>query len=248
MVIDALDDVLVSVVERGLRPAMIYTIATYHSPTGTVMPLAARRRLLETAARHGALVLDDNCYYHLWYDAPPPESLLALDDGATVIQSGSFSKYLAPGLRMAWLAAAPAHIEAIAAARQDFAVSQVTARVVERFVRRGELDDHLAVLRAAYEEKRDAVVAALRRHCGDLVTFEVPRGGLYVWLRIDDTVDMAAAMARCDELGVTFRPGVRFQHGADGASHLRLSVAQSPLHDIEPGIALLGVALKESLR
>jgi len=127
-------------------------------------------------------------------------------------------------------------------------VSQINARVVERFVRSGELDEHLSLLRAVYQKKRDLAVDALERHCGDLVDFAVPRGGLYLWLKIHDTVDLDAAMARSKELGVTFRPGVRFQHGSEGASHLRLSVAQSPIAEIDPGIAHLGTALKESVR
>lgn len=246
--VDRLPAAFAAARRQGLRPRVVYTVATYHSPTGTVLPIEQRRRLIEISREAGAVVLDDNCYYHLWYDEPPPASLLALDDGATVIQSGSFSKYLAPGLRMAWLAGESGLIARIAAARQDFAVSQLTARVVERYVREGELDRHLAKLREAYGAKRATAERALTEHCGPWADFRTPLGGFYFWLSVHPEVDFDQAMAGAQHRGVGFRPGVRFQHLDDGGQYLRLSVAQSPMADIEPGIALLGDALSGAAR
>jgi 2-aminoadipate transaminase len=248
MQVDQLPHAFAAARRQGLRPRVVYTVATFHSPTGTVLPAEQRRRLLEISREAGAVVLDDNCYYHLWYDQPPPASLLGLDDGATVIQSGSFSKYLAPGLRMGWLAGESGLIARIAAARQDFAVSQLTARVIERYVRYGELDGHLAKLREAYAAKRDTAERALTEHCGQWVDFRAPAGGLYFWLSVHPEVDFDQAMAGAQQRGVGFRPGVRFQHLDDGGQYLRLSVAQSPMADIEPGIALLGDALAAAAR
>jgi 2-aminoadipate transaminase len=248
MKVDQLPAVFAAARRQGLRPRLVYTVATFHSPTGTVLPAAQRRRLIEMSREAGAVVLDDNCYYHLWYGERPPASLLALDDGATVIQSGSFSKYLAPGLRMAWLAGESGLIARIAAARQDFAVSQLTARVVERYVREGELDRHLAKLREAYGAKRGTAERALTEHCGQWVDFAAPCGGFYFWLSVHPEVDFDQAMAGAQHRGVGFRPGVRFQHLDDGGQYLRLSVAQSPMPDIEPGITLLGDALSAAAR
>jgi 2-aminoadipate transaminase len=248
MEIDRLPAAFAAARRQGLRPRLVYTVATFHSPTGTVLPADQRRRLIELSREAGAVVVDDNCYYHLWYDEPPATSLLALDDGGTVIQSGTFSKYLAPGLRMAWLAGDSRLIARIAAARQDFAVSQLTARVIERYVRDGDLDRHLAELRGAYRAKRDTAERALIEHCHRLVDFRTPRGGFYFWLSVRPEVDFDEAMAGAQHRGVGFRPGVRFQHLNDGGQYLRLSVAQSPIADIEPGIALLGDALSAAAR
>src|SRR5690606_37387789 len=140
---------------------VVYTIPTFHAPTGTVLPLARRRRLLEIAEEWGVAVLEDNCYYEFSYDEPPPPTLLALDRSGLVLQSDSFSKYVAPGLRLAWLAGAPEVVEAAVQVRQDFAVSQLLGRAMQRFVDAGMLDGHLATLRERYRRKRDLAAAAL---------------------------------------------------------------------------------------
>jgi 2-aminoadipate transaminase len=199
-------------------------------------------------ARQGDFtVFDDNAYYHLYYDEPPPPSLLSVADGGPVVQSATFSKYVAPGLRMAWLAGPKDLITTIAQRRQDFAVSQVTARVLEAYIRAGDLDRHLVDLRRLYQSKRDVAATALTEHCAPWVRFRRPRGGIYFWLEIDARVDYPAALARATSLGVGFRPGVQFLNEATGTRHLRLSVAQLPESEIEPGIALLGQALADSL-
>jgi 2-aminoadipate transaminase len=233
--------------EQGLHPRLVYTVSTFHSPTGTVLSLDRRRRLVELARQGDFTVFDDNAYYHLYYDEPPPPSLLSVADGGPVVQSATFSKYVAPGLRMAWLAGPKDLITTIAQRRQDFAVSQVTARVLEAYIRAGDLDRHLIDLRRLYQSKRDVAAAALQQHCAPWVRFRRPRGGIYFWLEIDGRIDYPAALERATSLGVGFRPGVQFLNEATGTRHLRLSVAQLPESEIEPGIALLGRALADSL-
>jgi 2-aminoadipate transaminase len=232
---------------EGLRPRMVYTVSTFHSPTGTVLSLERRRRLVELARERDFIVFDDNAYYHLYYDEPPPDSLLRVGGGGPVVQSATFSKYVAPGLRMAWLAGPEDVIATIARRRQDFAVSQVTARVLEAYIRAGDLDTHLVDLRRLYQSKRDVAAAALKQHCAPWIRFRRPRGGIYFWLEVDERVDYDAALERATSLGVGFRPGVQFLNAATGTRHLRLSVAQMPESEIEPGIALLGRALSDSL-
>jgi 2-aminoadipate transaminase len=233
--------------DAGLRPRMLYTVSTFHSPTGTVLTMDRRRRLIELGREWDVTILDDSCYYHLYYGKPPPPTLLSLAAEGPVVQSSTFSKYIAPGLRMAWLTGRADLIATIADRRQDFAVNQVTARVIEGFVRDGRLDEHLVVLRDLYRTKRDVAAAALEKHCAPLVRFTLPEGGFYFWLEVDDRVNYDRAMARADELGVRFRPGVRFLNEDTGTRHLRVSVAPCPIADIEPGIELLGAALADSL-
>src|ERR1700722_4445357 len=232
----------------GLRPMLVYTVATFHSPTGTVLASDRRQRLVELARHTGFTVLDENCYYHLFYHGPAPDSQLSFNDGqGPVVQSGSFSKSVAPGLRMAWLAGPAGAIASIARYRQDFAVSQLTARVLEGYVTDGLLDEHLVDLRRLYRSKRDVAAAALDRYCAPLVRFRLPTGGIYFWLEVDDRVDFEGALARAAALGVGFRPGAHFLNEDTGTRHLRLSVAQLPEVDIEAGIALLGQALRQAV-
>jgi 2-aminoadipate transaminase len=247
MDVDAVAERFARAEAAGLRPKLLYTVATFHSPTGTVLAGDRRERLVELARQFGVTVLDDNCYYHLFYDDGPPDSLLSFnDEQGPVVQSGSFSKYVAPGLRMAWLAGSADTIASIARHRQDFAVSQLTARVLEGYVGDGLLDKHLVDLRRLYRSKRDVAGAALDRYCTPLVRFRLPAGGIYFWLEVDERVDYDGALARAAELGVGFRPGAQFLNEDSGTRHLRLSVAQLPEADIEAGVALLGQALAQS--
>ncbi len=243
MVVDAIEAELEALQASGVRPKLIATIPTFHSPTGTVMPLARREALIAIAERWQVLVLEDNCYYEFAYDQPPPPTLLALDGAGLVLQSDSFSKYVAPGLRMAWLAGHPAAVEAVTRVRQDFAVSRLVARTLERYVDAGDLDAHLASLREHYRRKRDRTAAALRQHCGRWVRFAVPAGGFYFWVEIDPAVDWDAARAALAEQGIAFRPGDRFGDDPSAGRFVRLSPIQVPEDHIEPAIAAMGAAL-----
>ena len=184
MVVDALPDVLAALRDDGTPPKLIATIPSFHSPTGTLLPRARRERLLEIAHEWDLLVLEDNCYHAFSYDEPTPPTLLALDDSGRVLHSDTFSKSIAPGLRMAWVAGAPHAIAPLAQVRQDFAVSQLLARALERYLAGGHLDAHLAELRDVYRRKRDITAAALQEHCADWVRFAVPGGGFYFWLEL----------------------------------------------------------------
>jgi 2-aminoadipate transaminase len=243
MVVEAIEAELEALRDAGVRPKLVATIPTFHSPTGTVMPLARREALVDLARRWQVLVLEDNCYYEFAYDEPPPPTLLALDDAGLVLQSDSFSKYVAPGLRMAWLAGHPAAIEAVTRVRQDFAVSRLVARTLERYVDAGDLDAHLASLRDHYRRKRDRTAAALVRHCGRWVRFAVPAGGFYFWVEIDPSVDWDAARATLAAQGIAFRPGDRFGDDPTAGRFVRLSPIQVPEDAIEPAIAAMGAAL-----
>jgi len=248
MVVEALPEVLDRMAEGGTPVKLISTIPTFHAPTGTVLPEGRRRALVELAAERGVMVLEDNCYVEFAYDAPAPPTLRAYDDAGVVLQSDSFSKYVAPGLRMGWIAGHPAAVEGVVRVRQDFSVSALLARALERFIVSGAYDAHLDELRRRYRHKRDLTAAALRQHCEPLVTFREPSGGFYFWLRIADEVDWDEARARAAAAGIALRPGSRFTDDESGPQHVRLSPIQVPDADIEPGITELGRALRASVR
>jgi DNA-binding transcriptional MocR family regulator len=194
------------------------------------------------------MVLEDNCYHDFSYDGPPPPTLRALDDAGVVVQSDSFSKYVAPGLRIAFVAGHPTAVEGVVRVRQDFSVSALLARALERYVVEGSFDRHVERLRERYRHKRDVTAAALREHCEPLVSFREPTGGFYFWLRISDDVDWDRARGLAAADGVAVRPGARFTEDDTGPAHVRLSPIQVADADIEPGIAALGRALRASVR
>lgn len=245
MLIDRLEETLDQLQADGYRPKMIYTIPTFHAPTGTVMPLERRQALVELAQRRQIMILEDNCYYDFGYDGPPPPTLFALDRGGYVIHSDSFSKYLAPGLRLGWVAGDPAAIAAITRVRQDFAVSQLLARAAERIVRSGFLEQHLATLRRHYAAKRDLTAALLRKYCGDSISFRTPAGGFFFWIRFNDRIDADVALRTLTERGLAVRGGEWFTGDINGRRYIRLSPIQLDTQEIERGIAILGTVLSE---
>jgi 2-aminoadipate transaminase len=247
MDMNALEATLMSMRSDGLRPKLIYTIPTFQLPTGTVMSLAKRRRLLELAHQWNVMVLEDNCYYDLAYDSAPPPSLLALDDEGIVIQSDSTSKYIAPGLRLGWMVGTPLAMDALARTRQDFAVGQVLARSINEYFERGYFDSHLSVLRDAYRVKRDLTEASLEKFCRPFATHRVPTGGFYFWLELTSEIDFELAKQRINEAGIS----VRFsdtERFAPDAPAIRLCPIQESDENIVNGIEALGAALAASTK
>lgn len=249
MVVAELDAQLAALASQGHPPRVVYTIPSFHSPTGTVLPVARRRQLLAVARRWGATVIEDNCYHEFSYGSPPPPTLLALDAGrGTVVQADTFSKLVAPGLRLGWLSGDAGLMESVARTRHDFAVSQTVARGLAQFLAEGLLEPHLDRVRAAYRRKWDVAVDTLRHHCAPSVTFAVPTGGFYFWLALAGGIDPQRAVDLALERGVSLRPGSAFGDGPDTAAHLRMAVVQVPEADIAPGVRVLGQVLAESRR
>lgn len=228
--------------ERGLTPKLIYTIPTFHVPTGVLMPLARRQQLLELARRWNVYVVEDNCYNELWYDQPTPPTLLSLEPGGRVIQSDSFSKMLAPGLRTGWVVASHDVAAMIGRMRPDLGVSQFTSHIVDAWMANGRLDAHLDRVRPIYKHKRDVAADALRRHCGDFVKFTVPQGGIFFWLELAKGIDGEKVRETLLREGVACRPGERFAGATAENGYLRMSFLQVEEAEIERGVALLGQA------
>jgi 2-aminoadipate transaminase len=235
----------------GVRPKMLYIVATHSCPTGYTTSLERRRRIIELATEYDFLVLEDAVYTDLRLSGGPvPASILSMDPDGRVIQSHSFSKVVAPGLRLGWMCGTPQAIGALGAVRQDLGVSQWTARVMAEFVSRGMLDRHIQTVLPVYRRKRDIAAAAMTRHCGPYVTFDVPDGGFYLWLRLSDDVPWEKVQASAASAGVAFRPGERFMNEAtraDAGNYLRLSFSHVDEDELERGIAALGQAIRDSV-
>jgi 2-aminoadipate transaminase len=253
------DGLLVDELERRLdqlsaddrRLKMLYTIATFNTPTGWSLSLPRRRRLLEVAARHNFIVLEDNVYGELRYDGEPIPTLFSLDESGLVVKIDSFSKILAPALRIGWLTADAEVMRAIGAVKGDLGVSQWLARVVTRYMDEGKLDPHVEMVNRLYREKRDVAVRALREHCGPWVSFDVPEGGFFLWVELSADVDGEQVMRKAFAEGVMCRPGERFFGEDDASLHkqwFRLAFVMVPTDEIERGIAALGRAIAESTR
>jgi 2-aminoadipate transaminase len=212
------------------------------------MPLERREQLVALADEWDVLIVEDNCYWELYYDGKPPPTLLSLDLAGLVLQSDSFSKNFAPGVRMGWIVGSDEALHAVGSARQDLGVSQWIARALELYLRDGKLDGHLDHVRELYTRKRDVALAALEKHCSSYVSFHKPSGGIYFWLELSDGVDWDRVREMMVNDGVACRPGERFTGDESGRRYLRVAFLQVPEEEIERGIAVMGRALRESVR
>lgn len=245
MDVDALERLLA---DASGRVKMVYTIPTFQTPTATEMSLPRRRKLLALAKQHGFLVMEDNVYGDLRFAGEELPTLLQLDDSGLVIQCGSFSKIVAPALRLGWIAGTPKAIEALAAVRQDLGVGQWLARVMAEYLAEGLLEPHLVEANAVYRSKARTAAEAMRRHCGDYVRFRDPQGSFYLWVEIDERVDWAEAARLAEREGIFFRPGERFMGDTGGRQFLRLAYSHVSEDVIGRGIETLGAILRQCAR
>jgi 2-aminoadipate transaminase len=241
----ALERRLVEARAKGPKVTMLYTVPTYHNPTGLSLAGERRRRLVEVAAAYGLLVVEDDVYRELGYDGPAPPSLWSIGAPGPVLRLGSFAKTLAPGLRVGWLNGAADKIERVAAAGLNDSggcTSQFAAVVVQRLLEAEWYDQHVAELGAEYAARRDALAAALAAHLPDGCTFTVPRGGFFIWVSLPDGVRASDLLPVAETAGVSFVPAARSHlDGYDGG--LRLAFTLYPADELAEGAKRLGRAI-----
>jgi 2-aminoadipate transaminase len=226
--------------------ALLYTVATFQNPSGVTMSTPRRAALLEVCARHGLPLIEDDPYSELRYGGPEVPPLRALPGGAETIYLGTFSKILAPGLRLGWVVAPRPLIARLVRAKQaaDLHTDSLVQRAVLHYCTHADLAAQVARLRAVYGARRDAMLAALARYLPPGSRWTRPDGGMFTWVSLADGVDtrvlLQAALAR----GVAFVPGVAFYAaGSGGLSDLRLNFSHAKPETIEEGIRRLGTVI-----
>jgi 2-aminoadipate transaminase len=232
--------------ERGV-PKVIYTIPTFQNPAGTTLSLERRERLIELAAAWGSVVLEDDPYSLLRFEGDELPSLRELGAGrARVIAVHTFSKILAPGLRVGWVLAEPEVIARMVDARQsmDTCTAPPMQRLVARFLADGLAEEHLARLRVDYHDRKVAMQQALADELGDLgPSWTDPHGGFFLWLTLPDHVDTTVLFKVALREGVAFIPGRAFSIGGRFGNALRLAFSAEPPGRAREGIARLRRAI-----
>jgi 2-aminoadipate transaminase len=228
---------------KGARFA--YLLPNFQNPTGHVYSEARRAAIMAAAQTQGLPLLEDNPYGDLWFDAPPPPSLASRwPEG--VLYLGSFSKVLAPGLRLGYIVAPPALYPKLLQAKQaaDLHTPIFNQRVVHEVIRNGMLDTHVPTIRARYKQHRDAMQASLARHLGGVAQWVTPVGGMFFWIELPEPIDAVALLPKAVDAGMAYVPGAAFYAGAPRKNTLRLSFVTSPPEKIEQGVAALARVLK----
>jgi len=224
---DELEDLLLR-----YRPKLIYTTPTFSNPTGVTLPIRARRELIDLAKRYRVPIVEDETYCELSLGAPPPPPLNELDeDGTVVIRVNSFSKVLAPGLRLGWIGAARPIIEQLALMKQqvDPHTQNLIQLVVARLIESGKFDKHLTGLRVEHRRRRDALVKALTKHTpSGALRFSVPDGGLFLWCRLGGNASARDVQQLALNDRVFIVTGEPFYADGGGARELRLCFTTKP--------------------
>jgi len=251
--LDVLTATLRQLRRSGRRVKLLYVVPNFQNPTGLLLGAVKRRRLLEWADENDVLILEDDPYRDLYFPDVTTENEtrpIAADDpvGGRVIYLSSFSKTLAPGLRVAWMSAPPALAAKFEVAKQatDLCTGGLDQRIVYEACRRGVLARQLPVLREHYQRKRDAMVSALTRSLGADLTWPPPRGGFFLWAKLVPPVTSDLLLPVAQSHGVVFVAGSAFFVNGTGQEYLRLSFSAPPPERIEEGVSRLAAAIHQA--
>ncbi len=247
LLVGALEETLAARRAEGRPPPkLIYNVADFHNPTGATMSEARRRDLVALAARENIFIVEDTPYRRVRFEGESVPSLKALDDDGVVLHVGTFSKLIAPGLRIGWIAAEPALIARLIQLKSDGGSSPLVQRIVLEFGRSPAFAAHIERVRRVYGERRDTMVAAIRRELPG-ARLSLPEGGYYVWVTLPPHLDGDDFAARAHHVGVHLIAGSRFFVGGPvhprndipPRNHVRLSYSYATPEQIEEGVRRL---------
>jgi 2-aminoadipate transaminase len=247
LVVEALIDTVAAVRAAGKRVAFVYTIPAFQNPTGITMSSQRRLDLVAAAAADDVLIVADEVYHLLQYaTGPMPLPMSAYVDEAPILSIGTFSKILAPGMRLGWIHGSERRLAALADSGLILSgggLNPVTSTLATAMMRTGWQQEYLEWLRATFARRAATMVTALVEHVPSWVEYDIPTGGYFVWLRLPLGTDGKVLRAHANTYGVDVRHGAQFSPTGALGNHLRLSYAFYDDADIAEGVARLGRAL-----
>lgn len=246
LVVEALAERLEKLAYRGERARMLYLIPNFQNPSGTTLALDRRREVLSLAERYDLLIVEDDVYRDLAYEGQVPPSFFALDSRRRVLRIGSFSKILAPGLRMGWLLAPAGMIERLIGSGyrcMGGGANPLVANMLAVYCQQGLLEPHIQRLRCIYSERRNAMLAALEAHMPPGVSWTRPKGGVFVWLTLPPPRRATEVVQQARQANLMVLGGDPFFAEFPTGQHLRLAFSYVSPPKIREGIEILGQIL-----
>jgi 2-aminoadipate transaminase len=255
---------IVDELEAALRigPKFIYVLPNFQNPGGSTLSLERRKQLVELADKYGVPIIEDDPYGQLRYEGEHLPSVVYLDSeyrgpngreahySGNVIYLSTFSKLLAPGLRLAWVIAPPEVIRKLVMTKQaaDLHTSSFNQYVAYEVAKGGFLDEHVKTIRATYKERRDVMIEMMEEMFPEGVTWRKPQGGMFLWGILPEEMDAAEVLKHALEKKVAFVPGASFHPRGGGANTMRLNFSYSAPELIREGVTRLGTTLKELIK
>ncbi|MBN8871153.1 MAG: PLP-dependent aminotransferase family protein [Solirubrobacterales bacterium] len=242
----AADGIDVDAVEKALEAGPIklaHIIPNFHNPAGCTLSAEKRRRLVALAAEHDFTIFEDDPYRELPFGEDPPPTMLSIDEADKVIHASSFSKTVSPGVRVGYLAGPAGRIAELAKVANENYISpnMLAGSLVLELCQSGVLDDNIAKVKVALQERRDALIAALEKHIPE-ASFVIPGGGYFLWADLAEGRDTVALAAKAKEAGAPFIPGTDFMLEG-GQNSLRFSFASVPPEHMDEGITRIASCL-----
>jgi len=227
----------------GLNPKFLYTIPTFHNPTGTTMPSQNRERLVSLANKYNFYIVADEVYQFIYFNEPPPTSLLDYDTQGKVISLGSFSKILAPGLRLGWIYSNPQLIKTFTDSPLAFSgggLNHFSSTIVNELIEMNLLEPHIHELQNEYLHRATVMDDALKQYFDNSIEYIFPKGGYYFWIKFINKLDTSKFLKIAEKFGVSYRPGNFFTHTSDYDNFLRLTYTLYESNDLVEGVKRLG--------
>jgi DNA-binding transcriptional MocR family regulator len=238
---------------KSVPPKFIYLTLNFHNPAGTLYTEQRKKDLVPILKQHDLLLIEDDAYGELYFDEEAKKRVVPMkvlyEKELTICYTGSFSKILGPGFRLGWmLVPQEIYLKAELCKQSIDACSpNFTQVLADEFLRSGMMEKYIARMRIIYKRRKDTMAAAIRKYFPSEITWNEPRGGFYIWLKLPPQVDIMDVLKRSIEQGAVFVIGKTFDPEGQDNSHLRLAYSHTPEEKIEKGIQILGGCLKEAL-
>ncbi len=241
-------DILESHIIR-YKPKLIYTMPTFQNPTGAVMSLERRKKLLDLAYYFEIPIIEDDAYGFLRYDGETLPTLRAMDSYGYVLYLNTFSKILFPGLRVGWFTIPRAVVKQFALAKQniDIHTNSLSQWILNEYITEKLLPSHLEKVKKAYLKRRDCMLNALQKYHPSGVTWNVPEGGLYIWCKLPENIDASKILLSAGKHNVAFVPGETFYSARQGKNYIRLNFTCPSIKAIEKGIKCLMTIINDEI-
>jgi len=247
---ELLEDKIKEAKSKGLNVKLVYTVATCHNPTGVIMPDDRRKELLEVASKYDLLVIEDDPYSFFVFDEVPFTPLKTLDSEGRVIYLGTFSKILAPGLRLGYMVADRQITRMVELAKQmvDLHSSTLSQYIALYALKEGVVEKTIQKARLVYREKRDIMIESLEEYMPEGSHWFKPRGGLFAFIYLPDGVDTSDMLPMAIERGVAYVPGRSFFSDGSGVNAMRINFSYLPPDKLREGIRLIAETAKDYMK
>ncbi|MBA9027736.1 aminotransferase-like domain-containing protein [Peribacillus huizhouensis] len=231
--------------KRQHNGALLYTIPSFHNPTGVLMSANRRIDLLNVCKKDRLPIIEDDVYGDLWFERSPPIPLKAIDNQGLVLYMGSMSKTVGPGLRIGWIVGPEPVIDRLSDIKMqtDYGSSSLSQFAVAEWLSSGFYDEHIKKIRAELKCRRDFTIALLHKHFHDLATWNMPEGGFYIWLSIQKQISIRKLFEKALNEGILLNPGNVYDR--NDQQHLRLSYSYASPGQLKKGLIRLSELIQE---